>query len=203
MYVLIWGSSIVRDIAQFCRSNHGKLSHNLDLEWSGISIFWRYKPGALLGHAKAQLLGQQGLVQWKRPNVIILQVGSNDLCKAQNEEEAQEIAFNLVELVNDLIKHSSVKCVVISAILPRTVRTWHMMVPLEQFNSHVHFVNELLQGLYTNNPKVKFWTHRELETFEQAQGLLRDGVHPNHLGCTYLARDYRGAILYVQKWMGA
>ena len=99
-----------------------------------------------------------------KPKVVVLHVGSNDLCDLTGGDEPLVVSFKLADLVNLLIKQQPVKYVILSSIIPRTKAHRRMTMTLSKYNSMVSVVNNFLQGLFKKNRAVKFWRNRRLET---------------------------------------
>lgn len=107
--VLILGHSFVRRFEQFVlNSLDSRVNGNLNLNCDEVQICYSGHGGASLERISA--LGTS-YVREQRPDVVILQAVSNDLCKP---EKTVELIFRrLVEFVVDLRYGESVKSVVI------------------------------------------------------------------------------------------
>lgn len=137
--VLLLGHSFVRRFEQFVLNNlDSRVNGNLNLNCDEVQICYS-------GHGGASLERIRGLgtsyVREQRPDVVILQAVSNDLCKPENTVDL--IFRRLVEFVVDLRYGESLKSVVI-------LQTLHRIAPLKRiryevdipwFNSRVDELN--------------------------------------------------------------
>ena len=55
------------------------------------------------------------------PNVVILDIGSNDLCDEQSDPDT--VALSIIALVEILIKDLKLRCLVLCQVLPRKKKT--------------------------------------------------------------------------------
>jgi hypothetical protein len=93
--VLILGHSFISRFYDFLRFNvRADVNLNLNLNPHNEQIFVRGYPGAKIDHIKERCLHMVGSLQ---PTVVLLQVGSNDLC--QLDKSVQEIEYKLIGLV--------------------------------------------------------------------------------------------------------
>ena len=135
------------------------------------------------------------------PKVVILHIGTNDVCHVTEDEDPLKVAFLLVEWVRRLLAQLSVSKVIVSSIIPRTKQHKRMKMTLEQFNKAVGAINKFLQGIYRNNKVVQFWHHKRLETpFIERYINAKDGVHLTQKGHEKWVRGIRGALLPCGKF---
>ena len=114
------------------------------------------------------------------PNVVILEIGTNDLCN----EPPETVGSQIDELVELLLNHFSVRVVGVCLVIKRTE-------PL--FNKKVAVLNCYL-SVVVDRPQVFVWRHKILDS-PSHDFLLEDGVHLNPCGQYLLYRSYQGARL--------
>ena len=123
-----------------------------------------------------------GVVARLSPDIVILEIGTNDLSLLPPEVVGSEIE----ELVSLLRQTYHVKVVCVCLSTPRN----HNPV----FNAKRVIVNKYLTVVLEHMPNVFTWLHRGFAR-PSVTPFLRDGVHFNKLGQFTLYRSYRGAIL--------
>ena len=93
--VLILGHSFNSRFYDFLRFNvRADVNLNLNLNPHSEQVFFRGYPGANIDHIKERCLHMVGSLE---PTVVLLQVGSNDLC--QLHKSVQDIEQKLIGLV--------------------------------------------------------------------------------------------------------
>jgi hypothetical protein len=93
--VLILGHSFISRFCDFLRFNvRADVNLNLSLNPHSEQVFLRGYTGANIDYIKERCLHMVGSLQ---PTVVLLQVGSNDLC--QLDKSVQEIEHKLIGLV--------------------------------------------------------------------------------------------------------
>ena len=178
--VMILGHSFVR-----------RLSCDLDQQFDD-----RAKRNFDLNHVNVRLFGVGGRTVKKikdfdlsvvlrfAPDVVILEIGTNDLCNISAEVVGSEID----DLVKQLLSDFSVRVVGVCLVIPRAEAL---------FNQKVKLLNRYL-SVVIDNPHVFLWRHKILDE-PRCDFLLQDGVHLNPCGQYLLYRSYRGAILQAVK----
>ena len=123
------------------------------------------------------------------PNIIILEIGSNDLCNPRLDPNS--LATNMFQLVQMLHFTYQVSHIIISQALPR--RTPPRMTP--SYNTRVTQFTRVLQHLVRVTSFATLWFHPQfLQTRETV--FLRDGVHLNFAGNHMLYHSYQKALMY-------
>ena len=178
--VLLLGHSFVR-----------RLSCDLDQQFDD-----RAKKNFDLNHVNVRLFGvggrtvkkikdfDLGIVLRFAPDVVILEIGTNDLCNIAAEVVGSEID----DLVKQLLSDFSVRVVGVCMVISRADAL---------FNQKAKLLNRY-SSVVINNPNVFLWRHKILDE-PRCDFLLQDGVHLNHCGQYLLYRSYRGAILKAVK----
>ena len=122
------------------------------------------------------------------PNVVILDIGSNDLCDEQSDPDT--VALSIIALVEILIKDLKLRCLVLCQVLSRKKQ------PFTEYNERVWQLNGLLKEAVKGIHGAKFWIHRGL--CNPSQNIFtRDGIHLNAERHQALYRSYRGSILFA------
>lgn len=179
--VLLLGHSFVRRFMVFCSVENCPPNFGL----SEIYLFFQGTGGrtvpTLLNydtHAVAQV----------QPDILILEIGTNDLCNPSLHPATVGSAID--EACGFFISRFGVKHIVVSQILHRN------SPPFPDFNARVDALNTYLQVVLNDRNSVTFWTHRGM-LYPEIPILLSDGVHLNDAGNRRLFRSYRGSIMYV------
>lgn len=125
-----------------------------------------------------------------QPRVVVLQIGSNDVCNISSEPE--EVGSLIITLIHRLQTAFRVDWVVVCGIVHRKKQ------PYPQYNSTVSTLNSWLKENLSTTEHATFWRHRglvrpSLDIYD------KDGVHLNRRGEALLFRSYRGAILFAFK----
>lgn len=132
-------------------------------------------------------------VYLSRSDIVILQLGSNDICDPLYEPCT--FVRDYLSYVQFLIHGLGIKTVCVCQILPRQT------VPYENYNDHVIRVNVLLQQQITLIDSVYFWKHRAGLWNPAANIYMPDGIHLSYdLGYTKYFRSLRDCIFRLIKW---
>lgn len=122
------------------------------------------------------------------PNVVIMDIGSNDLCDKQSDPDT--VALAIIVLVELLIKDLKLRCLVLCQVLPRKKQ------PFMEYNERVWKLNGLLKEAVKGIQGAKFWIHRGL--CKPSQNIFtRDGVHLNDEGHQALYRGVTEQPFYL------
>ena len=138
----------------------------------------------------------------KQPDIIFLQVGSNDFPgTARNQRDADAFSLQLLELASMLNDRYNAKRVVVGCILPRfsARRSRRGFSPLEvrQYSGWTQAVNTGLTEQSQKVPHITVWKHNAKFTFQESRrGLFSDdGVHLSTQGQYFLCKSIRGALI--------
>ena len=123
-----------------------------------------------------------GYVQKFQPNIVILEVGTNDLPFMKPETVGSKIE----DLVRLLLGVTSIKVIGVCLVSDRAASP--------EFNSKVRILNQYLTVVLDGMHNVFCWRHRGF-THPAIPPFLPDGVHFNRRAQYRLYRSYRGAIL--------
>ena len=183
--VLILGHSFVRRFQHYLKSTEDRRVAE-DMNLSRICYVQTYGIG---GRTVRKLrMFDLDVVQRISPDVVILEIGTNDLAKSSPRLVAEDIKT----LCHDLYCLYGVRKIVISQIIFRANNSI--------FNAAVSECNSILQTFFEHNDHITFWRHRGLNN-PAVQIHRRDRVHLNDAGNFALYKSYRGAIIHaLKKW---
>ena len=129
------------------------------------------------------------LVGRLQPQIVILDIGSNDLSPPRPEVVGSNI--------ETLIQRLHAECQVETVVCQTINRAAGLRDP-PSFNDRVALLNQYLSVVLETLPFAVFWRHKGLRQ-PTVRILCRDGVHLNAKGQYALYRSYRGAILSAIK----
>ena len=129
-----------------------------------------------------QCLSVSLFVSALKPDVIILEIGTNDLAANRPDVVGSEID----DLVQLLLQSYSVRVIGVCEVIPR--------VRAPFFNAAAPILNQYLTDVLELCPNVFSWRHTGFSN-PTVSPYLPDGVHLNPQGQYSLYRSYRGAIL--------
>ena len=176
--VLVLGDSFIRRLRLFVGSYSPNFHFGFNLpvraviKWHGIG-----------GRTVAKTIERDlHVVASFQPDIVILQLGSNDL----TSDEPAHVGSALDDLVKLLHDVYGVKFICVCQTIHRKGAS--------AFNRHVGILTQYLRVVLDPIPYALFWGHRG---FWRAvhNFYARDGVHLNNRGQQKLYRSVRGAIL--------
>ena len=131
------------------------------------------------------------------PDVIILQIGGNDLCRFNVRPES--VADQLLELASLLRTETGASYVILGHIIRRVLGRY-ISSSEEQSDLELARIkaNKFLEVVSNEFQDIKFWKHRGFEE-SQYDILAHDGVHFSALGQSRFHKSLRGAILTTLK----
>jgi lysophospholipase L1-like esterase len=133
-----------------------------------------------------------GVVSHISPEIVILEVGTNDLSHARPEV----VGSHLEELVRLLINTFSVRVVVVCHVTPRAATSVCAQTTVDAFAAKSALLNQYTRVVLEPMNQVLCWTHKGFVN-PAVSPFLPDGVHFNPIGQYMLYRSYRGAILHA------
>ena len=120
------------------------------------------------------------------PDIVILEIGTNDLSHATPEVVGSAID----DLVSLLLNDYSVRVIGVCLVIPRGISFPHASIFLQQAT----ILNQYVSVVLDHYPNVFCWSHDKFNS--RFKDLYKpDGVHVNPLGQYFLYRSYRGAVL--------
>lgn len=122
------------------------------------------------------------------PTVLILELGSNDLCNPYCD--INYLASDIFDLVQAFHFQYNIKHIIVSAVMPR--RTPPILFP--PYNTRVSILNGILYHSLKNTPFATFWFHPSIFR-SKTPVFLPDGVHLNSTGNHLLYHSYQKALL--------
>ena len=126
------------------------------------------------------------VVEQIAPDVLILEIGTNDLV-----DTSPEVVGSAIEsLVCLILEDYKVRVVCVCHIIPRR----HSHDEAASFAERVEILQQYLDVVLSPIPNVFCWFHKAF-SHPGKDLYLSDGVHVNPAGQYHLYRSYRGAIL--------
>ena len=132
------------------------------------------------------------LVRCLQPQIVILEIGSNDLSPP---DARPEVVGSKIETV---LQRLHAGCQVKTIVVCQTINRAAGLRDPPSFNDHVALLNQYLSMVLETLPFAVFWRHTGLRQ-PTVCILCRDGVHLNAKGQYALYRSYRGTILSAIK----
>ena len=186
--ILILGHSFVRRLQTFLTEHHDRrAAHNMNLPHENISFL------GIGGRTVSKILSfDLDKIKAFQPKVIILELGTNDLCVVGQRPES--VGSDIEHLVQVLHDHCGAEFIMVCLVI-----YWSAIPPhVPDFSHKVDLLNNYLKVVLEPLPYAEAWSHRGLQSPSIAV-LCRDGVHLNAAGNYALYRSYRGAILFALK----
>lgn len=182
--VLLWGHSFIRRLGQYVSDEPSR--GNFGLQSDCVS-FLGYPGGTidrLLSHLRSDIFS-------RRPCVVCLQIGGNDLSSPIMTPSILLSKFKT--LIDRLLNTDFVQFVVICELFPRNrTRLNRGDVSVSVYNERVAEMNSLLASELEVRPRCKFWRHGRLSNSVRYYG--NDGVHFANQHPYY--KSIRGCILF-------
>ena len=127
-------------------------------------------------------------VRHLRPDIVILEIGTNDL----SLEPPEVVGSNIDDLARLLRDEYKVRVVVVCQVLDRNLPNSHDSN--KDFNVKASLLRKYLSVVLSDAVGIVLWEHRDFSRSDRVL-LSPDGVHVNEQGQYCLYRSYRGAIL--------
>ena len=180
--------SFVRRLQTFLTEHHERCAtHNMNLPHENVSFL------GIGGRTVSKKLSfDLDKIKAFQPKIIILELGTNDLCVMGQRPES--VGSDIEHLVQVLHDHCGAEFIMVCLVIYRPAIPPH--VP--DFSHKVDLLNKYLKVVLQPLPYTEAWSHRGLQSPSIAV-LCRDGVHLNAAGNYALYRSYRGAILFALK----
>lgn len=188
MPVVLFGHSFVKRFAGRC-----KAVVDIELERESIPITCLGEGGLSLSRMASNHRRYYQLIAKANPSILIIDLGTNDLCSRDIEPEA--LLDSLCAFVRDMKKYAIYPSVIVFLpVLPRTGNMRPNQVSVDQFNSKAEAFNKLLEGETLREDKWWLWTHRGLKHPRYNV----DGVHLTTQGMTQYGKTIRQLVKFFQ-----
>ena len=186
--ILVLGHSFVRRFQFFL--NQGRDDRTVPgLNLSSVDVHFL----GIGGRTVAKILAfDLEHVRALQPDIVILEIGSNDLCEVGQRPET--VGSSIESLVSTLHEVYNVAFIVVCQVIHRATLPSHS----PQYNSSVNILNNYLEVVLDPVSFAEFWCHKGLRE-PNIPILNKDGIHLNERGIYALYRSYRGAILFALK----
>ena len=186
--VLVIGDSFIRRLQQFEHETYGNY-HNLGLLFDVAHVNWIGRGGLTVPSLRSRYLGA---IRTLAPDVVVIQVGSNDLCDPQNS--AALVSADIQFLVQNLHSYGVAE-VIICQVLNRHGNGVPDGISPQDYNLRVSNFNATTRAALSSYPSSRYWHHRGLWN-NHCPVISRDGTHLNRFGNCLFYRSIRGAILH-------
>lgn len=178
---LVVGDSFIKRLKDY-RIN---VMHSSDYNVHGTYV-------EIQGYPGIDIQGLQSNIRYSscfRYHVVIINCGSNDLCKRNHTPEW--LVNQLLSLATFLIQSRTVQKVVIVQLLERLkVHYRHFEISLAEYNARVRATNYLLSTVCTDS--VHYWKH-DYSVLKKSC-ICHDGVHLTSFGLRYFERSIHRAL---------
>ena len=182
--VLILGHSFIRRLRDFIIRNRPTYNLNFNIN-TPVTIHWHGVGGRTIDKVRRFDLTE---VERFKPDVVILQIGTNDLTRRRSSPAS--VGSAIEDLVCLLHNEYGVRLICVGQTVKRH--------PVGAFNANVKILAQYLQGVLEPLPFAIYWTHRGFWRASRSY-LSYDGVHLNTEGQHKLYRSVRGAVLHCLK----
>ena len=165
---LIWGHSFVRRLRSDLHARFDqRAAKNFDLQ--GTAEIFMHGVGGRTAPRLRQM--DMGVITRISPDIVILDIETNDLSLAPPEVVGSDIE----ELVRSLIAEYSVRAVVLCKVTPRATNK------SSNFNERVKLLNQYTRVMIDPIEQAICWTHRGFSN-PSVTSFLSEGVHFNPMG---------------------
>lgn len=184
--VLIIGHSFVRRLEEYV--SHSNLRHNMGLSTDNHLVSYASIPGGRIDNITSLFT----LIESTRPDMIVIDVGTNDL---DSSTPAHLLARRLVNLATHIHSQFNITQVVVLEVLFRTL-SGRYSPQSKFFNARVHQFNNMCRSLICRNPSATPLSFRHhYGMVDDWQQYISDGVHLNNFGLFKYFRSIRSVII--------
>ena len=190
--VLILGDSFISRLKGYAREEEHGCSFGLE---DCINISWLGIPDATADRIDRSNVVRQRLHEFQ-PAVVVLQVGSNDLCSARSKADAWQVGYQISCLAEKLLNQQSVKFVLVIGVLPRS-RPGKFTRDVKLYNDRMVEVNDYLDMTVEGDDLKFFILHRIGGMIDDLT--LPDGVHLTAAGLHRHYNNMKYAVIHAVK----
>ena len=192
MKFLLVGHSFVRRVAGAPRGSLSFPISTLGTSTESVVLECFGEGGLSFDRIRGNPRRYVGRIRSSCPDILILDMGTNDLCRHAPREVFEALWEFLEELARQGVKPLAT---VLLPVLPRTSVHRSGDVPLEEFNQRVYRFNTLVQAEVLRRDCVWVCPHKGL----RAPRYSLDGVHLNPPGMRRYSRTLRGICLFFRR----
>ncbi|CAC5390231.1 unnamed protein product [Mytilus coruscus] len=184
MKAFILGSSHIVRFKNYVQTHDIKLQHH-EIQMQGVN-------GGMVSSLFKYLID----ICRFSPDVVFIQIGSNDIGSSENSVVNIEFAIqHFIEVLFSM----NIPLVMVGLLFNRNKVLAKRGLTVSQYNDRVIDLNCKLQHLqHFFNNRMLFWVHRGLQ-FPTHDILDKHGVHLNTEGNRRLRLSIRGALIYAEK----
>ena len=191
--VLLYGHSFINHYKRWSDQQGGRFD-NLAMGQDKVRVYYHGVGGATIAH-----MGQEcnlDRVRSIKPDVVFIQLGTNDLAMASYGPEW--VVDRMKELVLEILA-MGVQRVIVGQVLFRGVAGLKRAVP--NFRGKVIVFNHQAESTINGIDKAVLWKHHNMWKYIE-QLVADDGTHLNDR-CHYkYYRSLKGAVLLALKFIG-
>jgi len=178
--VLVLGHSFIRRLRDFIVKNAPDYHLNLNLTDS-VTVQWHGVGGRTIAKVRQFDLGE--VIRF-RPDIVFLQIGTNDL--VQRGMSPLTVGSAIEDFVRLLHDEYGVRLICVGQTIRRHLAG--------NFNANVRLLAQYLKTVLEPLPFAIYWTHRGFWRASNSY-LSYDGVHLNREGQHKLFKSIRGAVM--------
>ena len=188
--ILVFGSSHINRLKSF---EHDNNLTNLGLDTDRFSVsMYGVSGGGMFNDNDNKpeckcFANHNHVIKNMKPNILILQVGSNDI--GQLYVEVDKIALSIIEFAESSLTFGCKLVIILS----------HWARNNTLFNMRLDPFNKCLKDLCSVRRDIMFWQHTSLGHNEIYKYRHSDGVHLNSDGNKKLYKNIRGAVIYAAR----
>lgn len=192
--VLLCGISFMARCFDNLPMEAGEVTHydlNLGIPEEEAEVFWWTRRG---GYLRGFEYGLNKVLRKTCPKVVLLEIGSNDLCDP--EVAPEELAIDVTRVVIRMLASPWVKVVALLPVLHRKKSgVWDVHNGVEQYNDKVDRYNAAVKDWTEERGDAMIWSYNRTIAGPNCSPWERDGVHlrPSKMNAYY--NDLRGAMI--------
>lgn len=191
--IVLWGDSFFERLYEEIPRWGSKFDRVFGQSPAKAKVSWACRPGA---HVEDLEKGIRGILTRRKPDILVVQVGSNDMCTAEPLNTAVRISEVL-----DMAKDSGCQQVVTVQVLHRRRRgVKDHNDPIMVYNRRVDQLNQCNRDFMEATPGGFYWQLSKALSGRNCRPLAKDGIHLERV--TKLKEYYRnmkGAVLKAMK----
>ena len=194
--VLIMGDSFIANFKTFLKDHQEEFSYSLNLPLSQVMVQYSSLRGGNVEKLQTYRLED---VEDFEPDIVLLQIGSNDLCDMNSTPES--VAKSIIDLADKFVSSYNVKFVAVMQIFHRLKPTRPVRYRIDPawYNPRVDTANRTLSDLADPNHSC-LWRHKGFwEPSTQEKVFDTDGTHLTFSGNVRFFQSLRALTVHLLK----